>query len=577
MKKRYRGIFYGIMLAFTVVSAAFISNGIERVSAAVPAKDQIRIVPPSGVIDDGSTSKNGNNTGNKNQTGNTSDGSDSGESKNTGENGSGESKNTDKEGSGESKNTDDSSKKSTDGGSSKTGLPAEKDIKKFIKNLEKNTIIPTVCVYTEGGAEVVSREDYVDCAVYTLNCDKEYKIAGDTAGIRVRGNSTAYGGNVAMIRANQVPYKLKFDSKINMFGLNDDAKCKKWVLIKAEDNLLKNDIAFRLGRTILHDYNYCSDGILVHMYLNGKFMGIYELCEQSQVNKNRINISEPKENYKGVDIGYLVEIDNYGEKPFFRIYYENATVKDLDGRQKKFKSAVYSVKSDVYSDDQTQFIKDYINKVFKIVYEACEHQKYYVLDENNELVKAKKKFLKQTDADGNPIDPAEIVINSVMNLESVADIYLVYEIAKDRDVGEGSFYMYADFAPESQDSRLTFTCPWDFEWAFGGPADEIYAALFNTEDFARVYEERSNPWFILLMKQDWFKKKVSDRWRELRTAPAGKKNDAITLCMKEESEMLETYSADLGKISSNQVKSAKYLIDWVNKRIKFLDGWLLDD
>ena len=452
-----------------------------------------------------------------------------------------------------------------------------KEIKKVLKSLESETSIPTVCIYTEEGKEVVSREDYVNCEVYTINCDKAYKLVAEPAGIRVRGNSTAYGGNVAMIRANQVPYKIKFETKTSMFGLNDDAECKKWVLVKAESSLLKTDIAFTLGRAILHEGNYCSDGILVHVYLNGKFKGIYELCEQNQVNKNRVNITKTRENYKGTDVGYLLEIDNYGESPCFRVNYENATVTDLEGKTKKFKGVYYSIKSDVYSDEQKAFIKKYLTNVFKIVYEACEHEKYYVFDEDYNLVKAKKKFLKQTDENGEPLDPAYITINNVMNLESVADLYLVYEIVKDRDVGEGSFYMYADFGKESLDSRLTFTCPWDFEWAYDGSTSELYASVFNTDAFASVYEERSNPWFILLMKQDWFKSIVGDRWQELRTPQKGKKTDVITDCLNYEKEILEKYPEDLVKSSRNSIKYANNLLEWVKKRIQFLDGWLLDD
>ena len=486
-----------------------------------------------------------------------------------------ESKNTDNA-AGQTENTGDNGKKTNE--SDPTALLyTEKQIKKYIKKLESETIIPTVLIYTEGGAEVVSREDYVNCKVYTANSIKQYKIFGEPAGIRVRGNSTAYGGNVAMIRANQVPYKIKFESKTNMFGLNDEAKCKKWVLVKAEASLLPNDIAFRLGRTILHEDNYCSDGILCHVYLNGKFKGIYELCEQNQVNKHRINISEPEKGYTGTDIGYLVEIDNYGEAPCFRVYYENATVTDLNGLTKKIKSVVYSIKSDVYSDEQKKFIKNYINNVFKIVYEACEHQKYYVFDENHNLVKAKKKLLNQTDEEGNPIDPAKIVIDKAMNLESVVDMYLVHEITKNVDVGEGSFYMYADFDPESEDSRLTFTCPWDFEWAYGGSSSGLYAAVFNTEEFAKTYEERSNPWYIILMKQEWFHDMVSERWTELRTNPKGEKKDPIKECMLEEEAILEKYEDDLSKNGKNAIKRARNLISYVNSRIKFMDEEFLND
>ena len=492
--------------------------------------------------------------------------------KNTGTSDTGNTGSTDKTGQGSS-----TGNSKTNDNSSGSQVYTEKQIKKFIKKLESETIIPTVLIYTDGGAEVVSRENYVNCSVYTANSIKAYKIFGNRAGVRVRGNSTAYGGNVSMIRKNQVPYKLKFETKTNMFGLNDEAKCKKWVLIKAEASLLPNDIAFRLGSTILHEDNYCSDGILCHVYLNGKFKGIYELCEQNQVNKHRININEPKEGYTGTDIGYLVEIDNYGEAPCFRYNYENAKVTDAEGTEKTIKGAYYSIKSDVYSDAQKKFIKDYISKVFKILYEACEKEKYYILDEDYNLVKAGKKVLKQKDENGELMDPAEIVVGRVLNLDSVVDMYLVHEITKSVDVGEGSFFMYADFSEESDDERLTFTSPWDFEWAYGGSTSGLYAALFNTEAFASVYEERSNPWYIILAKQDWFVERVKARWQELRTVPYGEESDPISKCMKEEKEILEKYEADLSKNGKNAIKRANNLISWVNSRLKFMDGWLLDD
>ena len=454
---------------------------------------------------------------------------------------------------------------------------ADKTIRKFAKNLEKSTDIPTILVYTEENAEVVSRNDYVNCTVYTINCEDEYRLLGNEAGIRVRGNSTAFGGNVGMIRKNQVPYRIKFEKKTNLFGLNDAAECKSWVLLRAEYDLLKNDIAFRLGRTIIHEDNYCSDGIPVHVYLNGDFKGVYELCEQSQINKHRINISETPEGYEGTDTGYLVEIDNYGEKPNFTVNYAGDTVTDDNGVTKKFKTKYYSIKSDIYSNKQTQYIKKYINNVFTVLYEACENGNYYFLNKNNDPVAAKQKKLKVKDADGNLKDPAEVVAERVIDLDSVVDLYLVYEITKDRDVGEGSFYMYADFSPESEDHRLTFTCPWDFEWAYEGSSSGKYAAVFNTESFVEVFEERSNPWFILLIRQDWFKERVRRRWTELRTSDEDTGIDMISQCLKEERALLEKYSKDLAKQGSNACKKAENLISWTEKRIKWLDGWLIDD
>lgn len=464
-----------------------------------------------------------------------------------------------------------SQKEDKNSSEAKVDSSQDKKAKELVKKLDSSTEIPTLCIYTKNNKEVLSRTEYVDCWVYTVNADEDHELSGAEAGIRVRGNSTAYGGNVDLIRKNQVPYRIKFTGKTNLFGLNDDAKCKNWVLIKAEDNLVKTDIALGLGRRIIRDY--CSDGILVKAYLNGSFKGIYELCEQSQVNKHRVNIYETPENYKGTDTGYLLEIDNYGEKPCFWINYCNqAKFTDINGVTKSFKPVTYSIKSDVYSDEQKEFIKNYVNNTFKILYEACAKGNYYVLNDENKLVKAKKKQITKKDSDGNAISPAQIVVERVINIDSVVDMYLLHEIVKSYDVGEGSFYMYADFSPVSEDSRLTFTCPWDFEWAYAGSLTQYHACVFNSESFAATYEERSNPWFIILMKQDWFVEKVKDRWTQLRTKPKKGVKNVISQGMDEVKAQLEKYTDDLGK---GAVGRANSLVSWVYKRISFMDSKFL--
>ena len=458
------------------------------------------------------------------------------------------------------------------GASIKTTLAANSTIDQLLKKLEDSTDIPTVFIYTKNGAEVVSRTTYVQCEVYTINCEKQYELYAVSGGIRVRGNSTAYEGNVEMIRANQVPYRIKFDKKRSMFGLNSDAECKNWVLLKAEYDLLKNDLAFRMGRNFLRNGNFCSDGIPVHVYLNGKFAGIYELCEQHQINKNRINVYETPENYKGIDTGYLVELDNRFESPYFIVNYDgNPKITDINGVTQTLTKDAYTIKSDFYSDAQKEFIAKYINNCFKILYRACEKGKYYVFDENYDLVKAKKKQLKKKDQNGNDISPAEIVADMAVDLDSFVDVFLIYELTMSRDVGEGSFFMCADFSDKNNIKKLTFTCPWDFEWSMMGETTGSYARAFNSESFAKINGDRSNPWYVLLIKQDWFMNRVKQRWTALRT-PKGKKNiSTVEKCINQEKSLLKKYKTDLSKGGSGAYYSAEGLIKWVEKRIQWMD------
>ncbi len=432
----------------------------------------------------------------------------------------------------------------------------------FNERTAENCKIPIISITTENMQEIVSREEYVPCVVDVFNCGEESVIDEASAGIRVRGNSSAYYGDVDQIRQNTVPYRIRFDTKTNMLGLNGGAECKSWVLLKSDWDLIRNDIAFRMGRAIMGGKNFCSDSKLVHLYVNEEFQGIYLLCEQCQVNPNRVDVTEPEEGYTGTDIGYYLELDNYAASEagnyYFTMDYCQATVTDIDGETRQFVPAEYSIKNDLYSQNQIDFIEKYTNNLFRLVYEACEKGNYLGFDENYELIASKSENAKKA-------------VSAVLDLDSVVDMYILYEIVHDYDCGEGSFYMCVDFSENSKYPRLTFTSPWDFNWAYyDSPDGKYYAGAFCDQSFADENGDRSNPWFILLMRQDWFVDMVREKWTEMKNA------GVLMKCISEETEILETYKDDLNKTDEWATDCSYQLIDWILSRIDWLDEqWLI--
>lgn len=437
-------------------------------------------------------------------------------------------------------------------------LSADKAEKEsFKKKIRSESKIPVISVTTAPDDMIASREKYTSCVVDVFNCDEKLEINEASAGIKVRGNSSAYYGDVSQILANKVPYRIKFDKKTNMLGLNNGAECKSWVLLKSDWDLIRNDIAFRFGRTIMGDSNFCSDGQLVHLYVNEEFQGVYELCEQCQINPNRVDISEPEEGYTDTDIGYYLELDNYATSDDYNHYismdYENATVTDINGETRQFVPAEYSIKNDLYSQNQIDFIDKYLNNLFKIVYEACENGKYYKFDENYDLV----------DSD---VTTAEEAVSNVMDIDSVRDMYILYEIVHDYDCGEGSFYMCVDFSKDSKFSKLKFTSPWDFNWAYNDSTEKYYAGAFTDKNFVAKNGDRSNPWFIILCKQDWFMATVKEKWTEMS------QEKLLQGCIKTEREYLKEYDADLRKGEEWGPDSAEDLFNWIENRIYWLNS-----
>ena len=438
----------------------------------------------------------------------------------------------------------------------------DKEKQEAYYNKISNIKLPIIHISTENKQKITSLENYVNCLVDVFNCDDEYKLEAECAGIRVRGNSTAFYGDVNQILRNQVPYRIKFDKKTNMMGLNDGAKCKSWVLLKSQWNVVPDYMAFELAKQIMDGEYYSSDCTFAYVYVNKVFKGLYLLCEQNQINKNRVNLPEHEEGYTGTDIGYFLELDNYAsDNPYwFTMDYCNEILTDLNGTTKKLVPAEYTIKNDIYSQEQVDFISKYLSNVFKIMVQAIKYGKYYTFDENYNLIDASKIY-----------DNAYDTINAVVDIKSVVNMYILYEICHDNDCGEGSFYMAVDFSGKSSFDRLTFTAPWDFNWAYSDASTgKYYAGAFNDMSFVSQYGDRTNPWFVLLMSTDWFTGLVKEKWTEMNSE--NKINSVIKLC----SSTIKTYWDEFTVEKFNSYpQSAESLVKWVKERVNWLNTqWL---
>lgn len=438
----------------------------------------------------------------------------------------------------------------------------DKEKQEAYYNKISNIKLPIIHISTENKQNITSLENYVNCLVNVFNCDEEYKLEAEYAGIRVRGNSTAFYGDVDKILKNQVPYRIKFDKKTNMMGLNDGAKCKSWVLLKSQWNVVPDYMAFELAKAIMDGEYYSSDCTFAYVYVNKVFKGLYLLCEQNQINKNRVDLPEHEEGYTGTDIGYFLELDNYAsENPYwFSMDYSNETLTDLEGTTRKLVPAEYTIKNEIYSQEQVDFISKYLSNVYKIMIQAIKYEKYYTFDDNYNLIDASKIY-----------DNAYDTINAVVDIKSVVDMYILYEICHDYDCGEGSFYMAVDFSGKSGYDRLTFTAPWDFNWAYSDASTgSYYAGAFNDMSFVNQYGDRTNPWFVLLMGTDWFTELVKEKWTELNSE--NKINSVIKLCNNTIKNYWDEFTIE--KFNSYP-QSAQSLVKWVKERVNWLNTqWL---
>lgn len=456
------------------------------------------------------------------------------------------------------------------------------DVKKAKIHIIENTGMPNIRIDTNN-VPVESKETYVSMTLSTDNCDQAYiknKVPGE---IRCRGNGT--------MTYDKKPYRIKFTSKTNMLGLNHGARAKSWVLLAeyADQSMVRNSTAFYLGNSLFnYSNNYCSDYMPVNVYLNGSYNGVYVLAEQQQANSNRIQINEAEDGYTGTDVGYLIELDSRASEEDYYFSVGKGTdwgmfpgmpgggwggsgeqPDKLDGVSLYRKD--YAVKTDVFAQEQVNFVKKYLTNVYYAFYKAVHGDGLFVLDENNELKVS-------------PYTTQFKTLNSIIDLESVFKMYLLHEYMKDVDVGFASFYMFVDFSTTSKYKRLTFGAPWDFDWSSGNVnTSECYG---SSGEYCSKNQGNFNPWFFMLSRTDFFKSMFRKYYSVFKSSQilegaiaqanyfAGAfKNDYVKNYQKWDNlgKITPKYTPDITRTFKSHQDAVDYLTKWLTDRKKSLD------
>jgi hypothetical protein len=178
-------------------------------------------------------------------------------------------------------------------------------------HLAQLTNLPTVSIHTLNN-EIPYDKEHQIVSQLTIISDNGTKLLSEPGTTRERGNASR--------GFPKKPYRIKFDKKQRV--LDAPAKAKKWTLINnyGDKTLMRNLLAFELSKRL--GMTYTPFGTAVDVLLNGEYKGCYQLCDQIDINKNRVNITEmtPQDN-SGAALtgGYFIEIDAYAgdEKSWF--------------------------------------------------------------------------------------------------------------------------------------------------------------------------------------------------------------------------------------------------------------------
>ena len=208
------------------------------------------------------------------------------------------------------------------------------------------TNLPTVSIHTLNNEIPYDKEHLIESQLTIISNDGT-KLLSEPGTTRERGNGSR--------TFPKKPWRIKFDKKQNV--LDAPAKAKKWTLLNnySDKTLMRNLLAFELSRRM--GMAYTPYGTAVDVLMNGEYKGCYQLCDQVEINKNRVNITEmtPEDN-QGIALtgGYLIEVDAYANQ-------ETSWFKSNKGNPVTIKSP----DEEEITANQTQYIRNFFNQMEK--------------------------------------------------------------------------------------------------------------------------------------------------------------------------------------------------------------------
>lgn len=328
--------------------------------------------------------------------------------------------------------------------------------------------VAAMYIFTGDGRPILQKE-YED-ATLMIRCasNDKYNVTLPMT-IKGRGNSSWNASASQSDYDSKNSYSIKLSEKAQLLGVGD-SKSKKWVLnankfdLSGLRNYLVWELADRMGGTI----GYVPECTWVQLYVNMEYRGMYMLTEKIDTGKDRVNVNDDATG--DPDKGYLMELDFRGHAdtdPWFDIAGYGP-----DPASDRYSAVEFVIKSEIEGQQDIDFIKDYVQRCHNAIMTG--------------------------DLD---------LIDGLVDVASLIDMYILEELSKDCDAGRASFYVCKD-----RGGKLFFTAPWDFDFGFG-----TYGPARNTEGLVSQGSDCCT-WFAALLHKSWFRNAVRTRMEQLSGA-----------------------------------------------------------
>ncbi len=414
--------------------------------------------------------------------------------------------------------------------------------------------LPLIVMETEGreiinDPKITARMKVVDNGPGELN--NQFQEGTDYEGyigIEIRGQSSQ------MFPKKSYSLELRTsdgaDTTAGLLGMPAE---EDWVLYApySDKTMLRNALTFHLGSRM---GEWQPANRFCEVYLNGDYIGVYQLMESIKRDNNRLDISKLNpEEISGDDLtgGYIVKADKTsGTEP-----EEN-----------------FQITPSIRYNYSGEYIFTYVYPKYD---QIANEQKYYI-----------REFL--TDAEntlnGKSFRDLSEGFRKYFDTRSFIDFQIIQELGNNVDGYRFSTFFYKD--KDSKGGKLKAGPLWDFDLCYG---NENYTDFNLATDmwlypkFQDVYGGRIH-WWARMMEDFGYRASFAARWKELRKGPFSTDSimeyiDRTILFLGEAVDRNYERWPVMGKyvwpnyfVGETYEEEIDWLEDWITSRVNWMDA-----
>jgi hypothetical protein len=309
---------------------------------------------------------------------------------------------------------------------------------------------------------------------------------------------------------------------MDLFG---NGAAKKWTLLAnyGDQSMVRDYLAYSVAEQLDDIGEYSSSSLFVDLYLNGVYQGVYLLCEQVEVGKNRVDIEDDINSFSPEEIGYLLELDARASGSGT----EDQDYIIADG-------CTFAIQSPDYGDIQSEEI-DYSKYVAYI-----------------------KQYMEDVFVALKSEDYAEVL--KYMDVNSFADSYIVHELFNMSDVGYASFFVY------KKEKGLLYSGPvWDFDLSSGNYS---VGHISNNPEF--LWAKETNPIYKYLLNYKEFEQLVATKLSKYKDLINKTINDKLTVYYTYKDSIDNNFKVWNNLGEETWQEKVEYVRTWLTESLNYL-------